>query len=55
MDEISNTLLLLKMLDKMQNQITELKNINELLVERINKLESRVRDEQYQKLFKENK
>jgi hypothetical protein len=51
MDEISNTLLLLKMLDKMQNQINELKNVNLGLVERVNKLESRVRDEEYNKLL----
>jgi hypothetical protein len=51
---MDNTLLLLKMLDKMQNQITELKNINMELVERVNRLEARVRDEEYQKIISKN-
>jgi formyltetrahydrofolate synthetase len=55
MDEISNTVLLLKMLSNMQNQINELKNVNMELVVRVNRLESIKRDEEYQKMFKEIK
>lgn len=50
MGEVVNNFILLKMLDNLQNSINVLKESNDKLNERVDKLENRVRDDEYYKI-----